>query len=154
MGSWCACAPVAAAPSSVRVVPRAANASAFEPQQVIEGGDFRPEHRLRRPAEFAAVRASSLRLRGERFEVRYRRNGGPTARLGLVIPKNLARRAVLRNLIKRLIREGFRVIRPTLPGFDLVFRLLKPPTGGGPIDRKQCGVWRAEIDGLLAGLPR
>lgn len=95
-----------------------------------------------------------MRLRGERFEVRYRRNGGSTARLGLVIPKNLARRAVLRNLLKRLIREAFRAVRPTLPGFDLVFRLLKPPAGVGPIDRNLCGVWRGEIDSLLAGLPR
>ena len=154
MVSWCVCAPAAAVPSSVPGAPRAANGWAFESYQVTEGREFRPEHRLRRPAEYAAVLASPQRLRGERFELRFRRNSGSTARLGLIIPKRLARRAVLRNLLKRLIREAFRAMRPKLPALDVVFRLSKPPVGPGPIDRKQCGTWRTEIDGLLAGLPR
>lgn len=132
-------------------VPRAASGWASEPRLVTEGGSFRPEHRLRRPAEFAAVLASSRRLRGERFEVRFRRNGGLTARLGLIIPKRLARRAVERNLLKRLIREAFRTMRPDLPAVDLVFRLARPPVGD---TRSQGSVWRAEINGLLAGLQR
>lgn len=98
--------------------------------------------------------ASSQRLRGERFEVRFRRNNGSTARLGLIIPKRLARRAVLRNLLKRLIRESFRTMRPSLPAVDLVFRLSKPPVDGAVGVRRESGTWRAEVDALLAGLRR
>ena len=37
------------------------------------------------------------------------------AQLGLVVPKKLAKRAVLRNIIKRLAREHFRLRADTLP---------------------------------------
>lgn len=135
--------------------PRAANAWAFEPEQVAEAGSrFRPEHRLRRPAEFAAVLASPLRLRGERFELRYRRNDSSSARLGLIIPKRLAKRAVLRNQLKRLIRDAFRTMRPQLPANDLVFRLSRPPLAAALADGSQRRAWRAEIDALLNKLPR
>lgn len=68
-------------------------------------------------------------------------------RLGLVIARKHAPRAVLRNLIKRLAREAFRTARD-LPALDLVLRLRVQPT---PVDRRAL---RAEIDDLLARLPR
>ena len=154
MVSWCACALAEVVPSSVPDAPRAATAWASEPYLVTEGREFRPEHRLRRPAEFAAVMASRKRLRSERFELRFRNNNGPSARLGLIVAKRLARRAVLRNLLKRLIREAFRTMRPQLSANDLVFRLTKAVVATGSVDRNQRAAWRAEIDGLLAGLPR
>jgi len=120
---------------------------------VAERRQLRPEHRLRRPAEFAAVMASPRRLRGKRFELRFRGNDGSSARLGLVIPKRLARRAVLRNLLKRLIREAFRNVRANLSANDLVFRLTGAPLVE-PVDRLQRAAWRAEIDTLMAALPR
>lgn len=50
------------------------------------------------------------------------------SRLGLIVPKRLARRAVLRNTIKRQVRESFRhVERDVLPPVDLVFRLTRWP---------------------------
>ena len=120
---------------------------------------FRPSNRLHVPKEFAAVMASPLRLRGGCFELRYRRNEeaklqGTGARLGLVIPKRLARRSVLRNQIKRLAREAFRQILPALSALDLVLRLTKPPLAGKAlVDRELRHVWRRDIDSLLAGLP-
>lgn len=121
---------------------------------------FRPSSRLHVPKEFAAVMASPLRLRGGCFELRYRRNEtasipGVGARLGLVIPKRLARRAVLRNQIKRLAREAFRQFLPTLPAVDMVLRLVKPPLPSKEAaDREWRHTWRRNIDGLLAGLPQ
>ncbi len=53
----------------------------------------------------------------------------PLKRLGLAIPKKLAKRAVDRNRIKRLIRENFRTSRPS-EVFDLVVKL-KAPIGIG-----------------------
>ena len=45
------------------------------------------------------------------------------ARLGLVIGKKFLRRAVHRNLVKRLGREIFRQERAILPAYDLIVRL-------------------------------
>lgn len=90
-------------------------------------------------------------LRGERFDLHYRPNGGATARLGLVIARRLARRAVLRNLVKRIGREAFRQARSGLPACDLVLRLARPLPLADPAGR---AAWRREIDGLLAKLPR
>ena len=42
------------------------------------------------------------------------------ARLGMVIGKKKLRRAVDRNLMKRIIRESFRQQQMTLPALDLV----------------------------------
>jgi len=107
-----------------------------------------------KPAEFAAVLGSSRRLRGQCFELRFLPNFGTSARLGLVMPKRFARRAVLRNLLKRLSREAFRCRRPDLPALDLVLRLVRPLVTGAAADRQARLAWRREIDSLLADLPR
>lgn len=51
---------------------------------------------------------------------------GNGSRLGLVIGKKLARHAVLRNLVKRIARNHFRLLRETLPQYDIVLRLAAP----------------------------
>ena len=116
--------------------------------------------RLHRPNEFAAVMASPLRRRNGCFELRYCSNQGGEARpdggarLGLMIPKRLAKRAVLRNLIKRLAREAFRHSRSRLPAVDVVLRLVKPPMSSSVTkpDKVLRNSWRLSIDQLLAGL--
>jgi ribonuclease P protein component len=49
-------------------------------------------------------------------------NGGVFARLGILVGKRVARRAVDRNLLKRLVRETFRRQQRELAGFDLLVR--------------------------------
>jgi len=49
------------------------------------------------------------------------------ARLGLVIAKRFVASAVRRNLLKRLARENFRLLRHQLRGYDLVLRLAGSP---------------------------
>lgn len=44
-------------------------------------------------------------------------------RLGVVVAKRLAKRAHVRNLVKRIVREQFRKRRVALPAFDLIVRL-------------------------------
>ncbi len=58
--------------------------------------------------------------------VHYRPNGLTTARLGVVVAKRLAKRATLRNLVKRIVREQFRRHRASLPMLDLIVRLHAP----------------------------
>ena len=76
------------------------------------------------------------------------------ARLGLVVPKRNAKRAVHRNLVKRLAREAFRHVCSQLAPYDLVLRLgklLNAKTENLDQQRKE---WRMQIDALLQRLPR
>ncbi len=58
--------------------------------------------------------------------VHYRPNGLGGPRLGVVAAKKLAKRAHLRNLVKRIARETFRRHRHRIGAFDLVVRLHAP----------------------------
>lgn len=49
-------------------------------------------------------------------------NGQVFARLGIVVGKRVARRAVDRGYLKRLVRETFRREQKGLAGFDLLVR--------------------------------
>lgn len=59
----------------------------------------------------------------------YRPNGQSEARLGVVVAKKLAKRANVRNLVKRIVRERFRRMRAELPAVDIVVRLHAPVDG-------------------------
>lgn len=69
------------------------------------------------------------------------------ARLGLVIPKRLGRRANVRNGLKRQIRESFRLRAAKLPHHDIVVRWSRTPMS---TDK---AAWtlaiRADIDAVL-----
>lgn len=62
--------------------------------------------------------------RSAHFVLYTRINNLPHARLGVVVAKRLAPRAVTRNAIKRVTRELFR--QTPLPGLDCIVRLAKP----------------------------
>jgi ribonuclease P protein component len=105
------------------------------------------EARLRRAADFAAMRQGSGRLGGRCFSVRYRPNGLEHARLGLAISKRVSKRAVERNRIKRLLRESFRRVRGQLPPLDLLVMARESAAGlPGP-------ELLAEIEALWRKLP-
>ncbi|KAF1054471.1 MAG: Ribonuclease P protein component [Burkholderia gladioli] len=53
----------------------------------------------------------------------YGKPTGEAGRLGLVIGKKFAPRAVTRNLVKRLAREAFRLRRAEFAGWDILLRL-------------------------------
>lgn len=88
--------------------------------------DFPATARLHRPSEYASALKGKRIARGALFVVNTPRHPVSTAdsaRLGLIIPKRLAAKAVTRNTIKRVIRERFRLQRAHLPPRDLVVRL-------------------------------
>jgi putative membrane protein insertion efficiency factor/ribonuclease P protein component len=78
---------------------------------------------LHKTDEYSSVFAFRRALRGRFYMVHYRPNGLDTARLGVVVAKKLAKRANVRNLVKRIAREIFRRQRAALPAMDLVVRL-------------------------------
>lgn len=112
------------------------------------------ETRLHSPSEFAAVFSGRRASRGALFSLHQSnfksidaQANSCTARLGLVIAKRFAVRAVTRNTIKRVAREAFRHRRHELPTRDYVIRLHAKvaPCSLNQL-RKQV---RLEIDGLF-----
>jgi ribonuclease P protein component len=93
----------------------AENCAANAPDAAIDvDRSFGPLRRLRRPSEFAAVlsarREQSLRGSGRWLAMTAAWTALPAggARLGLTISKRMARRAIDRALVKRIVREAFR----------------------------------------------
>jgi len=76
--------------------------------------------RMLRPGDFAALRTNATRLTTISFVAEYRHNVGDTARLGMAVSRRVSKRAVVRNRIRRLIREEFRLHRSLLPHFDIL----------------------------------
>jgi ribonuclease P protein component len=76
--------------------------------------------------DFSSVFGFRKAIKSAHFLLHYRPRGGEQtdgARLGLVIAKRHLRRAVDRNLVKRLVREAFRIRHSELPARDLIVRL-------------------------------
>lgn len=100
------------------------------PSEVIGTSDagqgFPGVCRLRKTDEYSSVFAFRRALKGRYLMLHYRPNGQSEARLGVVVAKKLAKRANVRNLVKRIVRERFRRMRAELPAVDIVMRLHAP----------------------------
>ncbi len=110
-------------------------------QRIIKTDDFSSVFRLR-PVH-----------RTQHFVLYLRPNPLGHARLGVVVAKRLAARAVTRNLIKRLAREVFR--QASLGAVDCIVRLSQ-----APVQRQCCAASRslrvtlgAELRHLLVQTP-
>lgn len=79
-----------------------------------------PSARLRRAADFAALKHASGRWQGRHFLLRWLESTDQCARLGLAVSRKVSKRAVERNRIKRVIRESFRGTSGTLPALDIL----------------------------------
>ncbi|WP_415834491.1 ribonuclease P protein component [Kerstersia similis] len=84
---------------------------------------FPPSARLHSPEEFAPALKGRRVARGALLVLTSVDNAAGHSRLGLVIPKRHAARAVTRNTIKRVVRDTFRQLRLQLPPRDFVMRL-------------------------------
>jgi ribonuclease P protein component len=76
---------------------------------------FPKSYRLLRRSEFRRVYDEGQRRSAALCAVFLRPNGLPHSRLGITTPARLGK-AVLRNRLKRRLREVFRLNRPNLPG--------------------------------------
>lgn len=86
----------------------------------MTGLGFPADARLRKGADFESCFAARQRLSGRFFLFHWKPNGLAHARLGLAVSRRVDRRAVVRNRIKRQVRECFRLCSARLPAVDLV----------------------------------
>ncbi len=86
--------------------------------------DYGRHRRIVKTDEFSSVFRLRPVFRTDNFVLYARPNSLGHARLGVVVAKRLAPRAVTRNLTKRLSREIFR--KAGLPPLDCIVRLNKP----------------------------
>ncbi len=80
--------------------------------------------RLLTGAEFKAVFDQRRVIANELFRIHYADSDQP--RLGMAVSRRVSPRAVVRNRIRRQIRESFRLKRPSLARMNYVI-LAKPP---------------------------
>jgi ribonuclease P protein component len=75
---------------------------------------LRPTERLKLSSEYVSVLKGGLRFHSVCLRVHYRPNGRELSRLGLVVSRRVGD-AVVRNRVKRLLREVFRRRKGLLP---------------------------------------
>jgi len=126
--------------------------------------------RLRQPREFAAVlaagRANSMRGSGSWLSMTaaWEPAVSPQARIGVTVGKRMARRAIDRALVKRIVREAFRASSENVERaaaavpvrVDIAMRLRRSIGVPGDPQRPSLALWRralrGEADQLLVSL--
>ena len=90
--------------------------------------DFSYTHRdrLQNASQFTRVFDQATKSSSEFFTILSRENTEGRPRLGIVVAKRRAKRSVDRNIIKRIIRESFRLNKATLPANDFIVILKRP----------------------------
>lgn len=81
---------------------------------------FKREQRLVRTADYRLVFNNNRSVVGRYWQVLVVKNSYKYGRLGLVISKRVLKKAVHRNLYKRIAREVFRLNQYNLTGLDFV----------------------------------
>jgi len=81
---------------------------------------FPPQLRLKKPAEYKKVFAKPVKSSDMYFTLLAIKNDFDHPRLGLAIAKKNIRKAVHRNMIKRAVRENFRIHQQSLGNIDIV----------------------------------
>lgn len=105
---------------------------------------FKKETKLIKTDEFSSVFNFRKRISAKFLVVHYKPNTTMNPRLGLVVAKKIAKLAVDRNYMRRVLREFFRVQQHEINHADLVIRVQKKFEKQDFIQIKQ------EFDALIA----
>lgn len=81
---------------------------------------FPKDYKLVTKAEFKSTFEQSTKITQKYLLALFKPNAKPHARLGLIVGKRVAKSAVVRNRIKRVIRESFRLNQERLKGLDII----------------------------------
>ena len=111
--------------------------------------DYGRHRRIVKTDEFSSVFRLRPAFRTEHFALYQRPNALGHPRLGIVVAKRLAQRAVTRNMIKRIAREAFRLA--ALPNVDCIIRLSAPVVARGQSASSSAGKYAlaSELKQLL-----
>jgi len=124
MASWCVCLPKMAVLSSSAEGQKGAKDCLLALQPSNRTGveqdscDFPKSARLRKRFEFLRLSNSPHKFATRAFLIVWLENGGTDPRLGVTVSRKVGC-AVVRNRVKRYIRESFRQMRIPLPGIDI-----------------------------------
>lgn len=114
----------------------------MSPDASAGDSSFRRLYRLTAKREFDRVfREGCIRIARGPFRALAHPNTMGTARLGLVVGKRHAKRAVDRNRVRRSVRESFRAQRQSLPNLDIVVQVVRAPVDDD-LDAALGAIWR------------
>jgi ribonuclease P protein component len=86
----------------------------------MKSSSLTKKDRILQRTDFIDIKLYGKRLRTENFTIIVKPNGGDISRLGITVSKRIGN-SVKRNLVKRLIREFFRLHKHEIPrGYDVV----------------------------------
>jgi ribonuclease P protein component len=86
---------------------------------------YAKDYRLLTPEEFRYVFEKPKKISGEAIDFYIRKNHKAHARLGMAVPKRALKSAVMRNRVKRQLREQFRLSAGSLGSYDII-AMVKP----------------------------
>lgn len=86
---------------------------------------YAKDYRLLSPDAFRYVFEKPKKISGEAIDFYIRKNHLTHPRLGMAVPKRALKGAVLRNRLRRLLREHFRESACSLGGYDII-AMVKP----------------------------
>jgi len=92
----------------------------------VEDFSYTHRDRLQNASQFTRVFDQATKSSSEFFIILSRENTENQPRLGIVVAKRRAKRSVDRNIIKRIIRESFRLNKVMLPANDFIVILKRP----------------------------
>jgi ribonuclease P protein component len=98
---------------------------------------FPKQLRLNQAADFKTIFRVGKKQTGRHLAFFVKPNNLPYPRLGLVIAKKAVRQAVVRNRIKRVLREGFRVRQQALHDVDVIAVVYQGIAALAPIELRR-----------------
>ena len=81
---------------------------------------FPRNNRLLTKAEFKSVFDQSRKVTQKHLLILFRPSSQVQSRLGVIVGKRVAKKAVTRNTIKRIMRESFRLNQNSFSGLDMI----------------------------------
>ncbi len=99
---------------------------------------FKNKQRVRQKSDFDHVFKKRKRLFGRYFLVYYRQNTLEYPRLGVIASKRNVRHAVDRNQLRRIAKEGFRLMQQDLPRIDVILVAKKGASNADKQELRQC----------------
>lgn len=104
--------------------------------------DFKSSNRLKSKQDFDVVFRKGKRISHKYLSIIYVSNRFSQPRLGIVVKKIYFKQAVVRNKLRRVVRESFRHHKDRLKGLDIIVLLRSECI---PLDNKTL---RSDIDKL------